>query len=176
VTTDCLVALDAGTGSGRCVIYDPHGRPLAAAREPFHYRGFVDPEMPLVRGFDIDPAEFWGTLAGCTRAALRELPHGARIRGVAATSQREACVFVDREGAVLYAGPNIDARGAIEGVEVMGRISSERLHAITGHYPPHIFPAVRYCWYRKHRSSPTRSPCRWRWARCWRARASAAPS
>ena len=67
-----------------------------------------------------------------------------------ATSQREGCVFVDGAGRVLYAGPNLDARAAIEGIELQERISHERLHAITGHAPPYIFPVARYLWFRKH--------------------------
>jgi len=147
---DCLVALDAGTGSGRCVVYDAAGRPLASAREPFHYRPVPDPAMPFARGFDLDPAEFWGVLARCTRQALHALPAGARIRGVAATSQREGCVLLDRDGTVLYAGPNVDARAVLEGMEALQRMSADRLHAITGHVPPHVFPLVRWLWFCKH--------------------------
>jgi len=147
---DCLVALDAGTGSGRCVVYDASGRPLASAREAFHYRPVPDPAMPFARGFDLDPVEFWGVLARCTRQALQALPGGARVRGVAATSQREGCVLLDQSGAVLYAGPNVDARAVLEGMEALQRMSADRLHAITGHVPPHVFPLVRWLWFCKH--------------------------
>ncbi len=147
---DCLVTLDAGTGSGRCVVFDSSGRVLAAAQEPFHYRALTDPNVPFVRGFDLDPDAFWGALARCARGAVGRLPPEARIRGVIATSQREGCVFVDRAGEPLYAGPNLDARALHEGIELQERISSDRLHAITGHAPPYIFAISRYVWFRKH--------------------------
>jgi len=147
---DCLVTLDAGTGSGRCVAFDLDGQPLASAQEAFRYRCFEDPDLPLVRGFDLDPDAFWGALARCSRSVLARLPAGTRVRGVIATSQREGCVFVDRSGDVLYAGPNLDARSAMEGIEVQERCGSERLHAITGHAPAYIFPVARYLWFRKH--------------------------
>jgi sugar (pentulose or hexulose) kinase len=150
VKTDCLVAFDAGTGSGRCVVYDACGRPLASARERFHYRMFSHPDVPLVRGFDLDPGAFWGSLAGCARRALAELPPGVRIRGVAATSQREGCVFLDRAGEVLYAGPNLDARATLEGFEAQQAFGIRRLHATTGHLPACVFPLARYLWFRKH--------------------------
>jgi autoinducer 2 (AI-2) kinase len=146
---DCLVALDAGTGSGRCVVYDTTGQPLASAQEPFRYRIFEDPTIPFVRGFDLDPEAFWGVIARCARKALGALPADARIRGVIATSQREGCVFLDRDGEVLYAGPNLDARAVAEGMELEGQIGAARLHAITGHAPPYIFPIARYQWFRK---------------------------
>ena len=147
---DVLVTLDAGTGSGRCVAFDPTGRPLASAQEPFRYTVFSDPSLPYLRGFDLDPQAFWGALARCTRAVVARLPAGTRVLGVAATSQREGCVLVDRAGEVLYAGPNLDARAALEGMEVLERIPAERLHALTGHAPPYIFPLARYLWFRKH--------------------------
>jgi autoinducer 2 (AI-2) kinase len=147
---DAIVTLDAGTGSGRCVVFDRAGRVLATAQEPFAYRGFVDPDMPLVRGFDLDPDAFWAALARCARTALGALPSETRVRAVIATSQREGCVFLDRDGAVLYAGPNLDARAAMEGLEMQGVISLARLHAITGHGPPYIFPLARFLWFRKH--------------------------
>jgi autoinducer 2 (AI-2) kinase len=150
VGADCLVTLDAGTGSGRCVVYDERGRPLASARERFRYRMFEHPDVPFVRGFDLDPAAFWQGLAGCTRSALAALPSGIRIRGVAATSQREGCVFLDRAGEVLYAGPNLDARATLEGFEVHQAFGVRRLHATTGHLPACVFPLARYLWFRKH--------------------------
>jgi sugar (pentulose or hexulose) kinase len=146
---DCLATLDAGTGSGRCVVYDAAGQPLAGAREPFHYRLVENPDFPYVRGFDLDPVALWGALAGCARRALAALPSDARIRGVIATSQREACVFLDRDDTVLYAGPNLDARAALEGMEVQHEIGAQRLHAITGHMPPYVFAVARWLWYRK---------------------------
>jgi autoinducer 2 (AI-2) kinase len=147
---DVVLTLDAGTGSGRSVAFDLQGRPLASAQEPFEYRCFSDPAMPFLRGFDLDPDAFWGVLARCARAVMARLPAGTRVRGVIATSQREGCVFLDQHGKVLYAGPNVDARAVAEGMEVQELIGSERLHAVTGHAPPYIFPLARYLWFRKH--------------------------
>jgi sugar (pentulose or hexulose) kinase len=147
---DVIVTLDAGTGSGRCVVFDAHGRVLAKAQEPFVYRGFADPDIPLIRGFDLDADRFWGALAGCARRALATLPAGVKIRAAIATSQREGCVFLDRDGAVLYAGPNLDARAAMEGMEAQSIVPLARMHAITGHAPPYIFPMARFLWFRKH--------------------------
>ena len=147
---DLLVALDAGTGSGRCVVFDTEGTVVASAQEPFTYRLLVDPEMPLLRGFDIDPVAFWGALGRCARSALAAVPSDAHIRGVVATSQREGCVFLDAAGGVLYAGPNLDARAVLQGMEAQSRMPSERLHAITGHAPPYIFALARYLWFRQH--------------------------
>jgi autoinducer-2 kinase len=150
VSRDVLVTLDAGTGSGRCVVFDTTGTVVASAQEPLSYHFFADPDLPMVRGFDLDPVAFWDVLGRCARTALAGLPADARIRGVIATAQREGCVFLDAAGEVLYAGPNLDARAVTQGMEVQSRIPPERLHAITGHAPPYIFAVSRLLWFRQH--------------------------
>jgi sugar (pentulose or hexulose) kinase len=147
---ELVVTLDAGTGSGRCVAFDLTGRPVASAQEAFRYRIFADPNVPFLRGFDLDPDAFWGALARCARAVVGQLPSDARVVGVIATSQREGCVLLDRDGDVLYAGPNLDARAAAEGMALQDKIPLSRLHGITGHAPPYIFPLARYLWFRNH--------------------------
>jgi hypothetical protein len=71
VARDYLLTLDAGTGSARCVVFDVEGRPVAAAQEPLSYHFFSDPDLPLVRGFDLDPVVFTRTMLGrCARTAV----------------------------------------------------------------------------------------------------------
>src|SRR5438046_2419893 len=38
-------------------------------------------------------------------------------------------------------------------MELLERIPAERLHRLTGHAPPYIFPLARYLWFRKHRDA-----------------------
>ncbi|GIW40154.1 MAG: autoinducer-2 kinase [Candidatus Binatia bacterium] len=152
-----FVALDAGTGGGKCAIFDATGRCLAAVRRPWSYRITSHPEIPFVRRFDFDPETFWSFLCECTRRALESARvEPQRIAGVAATSQREGCVFLDREGREVMAAPNLDARGFAEGLEVLEALGPERLYEVTGHSAPFIFPLVRYLWYRKQGGAPVR--------------------
>ncbi|MBI3784612.1 MAG: FGGY-family carbohydrate kinase [Deltaproteobacteria bacterium] len=145
------VTLDAGTGGGKCVIFDNDGKVLGTHRESWSYDVRVDPEVPFVKEFSFDAPRFWEILARCTRKALAQSGvQPGEIVGVAATSQREGCVFVDARGEEVYAGPNLDARGFREGLDVLGAIGSERLYRITGHSAPFIFPLSRYLWFRKH--------------------------
>jgi autoinducer 2 (AI-2) kinase len=76
------------------------------------------------------------------------------VIGVATTSQREGCVFLDGAGRALYAGPNLDSRSCLEGLEVLGALGVEQLYEITGHSAPFIFPLARYLWYRKQNGPP----------------------
>jgi sugar (pentulose or hexulose) kinase len=146
-----FVVLDAGTGGGKCVIFDATGKRLGAHREPWAYDLRLNPDIPFVKEFSFSAPAFWDILCGCTRRALDASGVApADVAGIACTSQREGCVFLDARGAEIYAGPNIDARGFNEGFEVLNTLGNERLYAITGHSAPFIFPLARYLWFRTH--------------------------
>ena len=150
-----LVALDAGTGGGKCTVFDPRGRLLAAHQEAWSYTVARHPEMPFVRCFSFDPDAFWAVMCRCVRTALERAAVDPReVAGVATTSQREGCVFLDASGDEIYAGPNLDARGFAEGMEVLAALGGERLYQITGHSAPFIFPLARYLWFRKKDPRP----------------------
>lgn len=147
---ELFVALDAGTGSAKCCVFDANGRLVARASEPWSYDIRDDPELPNVKHFSFDPQAFWSALARCVQRSLQAVGAApGRVAGVAATSQREACVFVDASGREVYAGPNLDARGFREGLEVLNELGAEQLYRITGHSAPFIFPLARYLWFRK---------------------------
>ena len=148
---NAFVALDAGTGGGKCVIFDAHGAILGAHREAWTYAVHSNADIPFVKEYSFDAPAFWDILCRCVRRAVAAagLSPGAVV-GVAATSQREGCVFLDARGTEVYAGPNLDARGFAEGLEVVTTLGAERLYAITGHSAPFIFPIARYLWFRKH--------------------------
>ncbi len=146
-----FVALDAGTGGGKCVIFDAAGKLLGAHREPWSYDLRLNPDVPFVKEFSFSAPAFWDILCRCAREALRAAAIApGEVVGVAATSQREGCVFLDAQGTEVYAGPNLDARGFAEGLEVLSTLGGDRLYQITGHSAPFIFPIARYLWFRKH--------------------------
>ena len=149
------VTLDAGTGGGKCIIFDGAGNVLGAHRESWNYDVHVDPDVPFIKEFSFSAQAFWNILARCVRTALeRAQISPSDVVGVAATSQREGCVFLDAHGIEVYAGPNLDARGFREGLEVLNVLGSERLYQITGHSAPFIFPIARYLWFRQHSTVP----------------------
>ncbi len=150
-----FVILDAGTGGGKCAIFDERGRLLGVHKEPWSYDVTVNAEMPFIKEFAFSAPAFWDILCRCTRAAVAKARIAAgEVVGVAATSQREGCVFLDGHGDEVYAGPNLDARGFREGLEILDRIGGARLYEITGHSAPFIFPIARYLWFRKHQTCP----------------------
>ncbi|MGH7803932.1 MAG: FGGY-family carbohydrate kinase [Candidatus Binatia bacterium] len=153
-----FLALDAGTGSGRAVLFDEAGNQLACAREEWSYESTHHPG-DMVAGHHFDADRFWGLLARASRAALAAAGvEPGSIAGVAATSQREGSVFLDGRGRELLATPNFDSRAIAEGVDVLQRLGADRLYEITGHEPPFIFPLSRLLWWRsRHPETPVAS-------------------
>ena len=129
--------------------------PPGAARRPSRalgVRSAVEPRYPLRQGVLVQRPGVLGHPVPLHPPRPAELRCGspADVAGIATTSQREGCVFLDAHGTEIYAGPNIDARGFNEGFEVLNTLGNERLYAITGHSAPFIFPLARYLWFRKH--------------------------
>ena len=145
----CLLALDAGTGSGRAAIFDAAGHLLACEAEEWSYEERQHPG-DFFPGYQFDPERFWASFCRSIRAALdRSGVRPADIIGIAATSQREGSVFLDGDGRELLATPNFDSRAVQEGLEVLDRFGADRLYGVTGHTPPFIFPLSRVLWWRR---------------------------
>ncbi|SDF13441.1 autoinducer-2 kinase [Limimaricola pyoseonensis] len=105
------LAIDAGTGSGRAVLFDETGREVAAEAREWWHAG--DPRYP--GSMDFDTAGNWAMLAECCRAVIaRSGVDPARIAGVSATSMREAFVLHDASGREIWACANVDARAEAE--------------------------------------------------------------
>jgi len=135
-----LLGLDAGSGSVRALLVDVEsGRTTVAVRRWEHS------PAPDGWGYDFDTDRNWGLLAEAVREALgRSGAAPTDVAGIAAASMRHSLVLV-REGKVLFAVPNKDARAAAEGMEMAAR-EGDALAARTGRWPSPIFTAPRLAW------------------------------
>ncbi len=104
-----LLALDAGTGSGRAVLFDEEGRQLAASAREWTHRS--EPEYPGSMTFDRD--HNWQLLVQCIRDVLAQVPE-ANVVAVTTTSMREGIALYDEQGEELWACANVDARAIQE--------------------------------------------------------------
>lgn len=139
-----LMALDAGTGAGRCFLVDTEGKEAFSA-----YREWTMLEDPAAGPFGraFDPQYYWQCLAESAREAMAK----AHIRpdqviAVSSTSQREGAVFLDKDGHELYAGPNQDARALGEGFMLMSQFG-QRAYEVSGHYLNFLFVPARLLWH-----------------------------
>ncbi len=108
-----ILALDAGTGSGRAVLFDETGRQLAAAAREWQHR--EEPGVPGSMTFAREAN--WALLTEAIREVLASVPD-ARVAAVSTTSMREGIALYDEAGGELWACANVDAR-AVEEVKAL---------------------------------------------------------
>lgn len=121
-----LLSWDAGSGGWRAVVVDTQGRLVdLGLREGRVVRA---PNLPA--SLEFDPEEMWATFGELTRQALCSVPP-EEILAMSTTSFRDGVVFLDRDGRVLYAGTNRDARSVAQGFEMAQR-HGETIYALTG--------------------------------------------
>lgn len=145
--TECVVALDAGSGSGRSAVFNLQGNLLAVAAED--WAPHVPEDEPL--GSEFDPEQMWAALCRTTRLALERagVPADA-VRGISTTSQRDGSVFLDAQGKELLCTTNRDARGVLHAEEVAKEFG-EQIYRVTGRWPLGLNALDRLGWLRLHR-------------------------
>jgi autoinducer 2 (AI-2) kinase len=138
-----LMALDAGGGSGRCLLLDPNSGRIFSAKQ-----NWIHPTAPNTYGlgFDLDTHDILVKLG----RAVREVLAGANaapdeILGIAVTSMRNTTVVLDADHTVLLATPNRDARALGEG-SLLGMERGAQIHAVSGHWPSPLFLGTRLLW------------------------------
>ena len=138
-----VVAIDAGTTGVRCMIVDSVGVPLSISRRTWEYT--TPPDLEIAQEFD--PNHFWHLICTVVKEALKTSKVNlAKLDSVATTSQRHGSVFLDDKGKEVYAGPNIDARGAMTQY-IIEESLGEKYHEITGCWPPLLFTPSRLSWF-----------------------------
>jgi len=102
-----LMAIDAGTGSVRAVIFNTLGEQIAFGQREWSHRSVPDAEGSM----DFDLSNNWELVCQCTRQAIEEANISAdAIVGVSSCSMREGIVVYDSTNQPLWACANVDAR------------------------------------------------------------------
>jgi autoinducer 2 (AI-2) kinase len=142
-----LLAIDAGTGSCRAVLFTAEGEQAAVAlREWTHHE---PPGVPGGQDFDVHAN--WLAIAACVREALRRAgADGAHVAAVSTTSMREGIVLYDADGAEVWACPNVDSRASTEAEELISEGAAERIYKEAGDWVSITAPA-RLRWLARHR-------------------------
>lgn len=113
---ELLLAIDAGTGSCRAVLFSVAGEQVAIGLLEYSH-----PECPGAEGSQVfDTQRNWSLIGECIREVLAAAPGGAAaVRAVSATSMREGMVLYDARGDEIWACPNVDSRAGEEAVELI---------------------------------------------------------
>jgi autoinducer 2 (AI-2) kinase len=142
-----LLAIDAGTGSCRAVLFTETGAQAGAGqREWIHHE---PPGVPGGQDFDVHAG--WQAIAACVRDALHAAgATGGDVAAVAATSMREGMVLYDAAGQEIWACPNVDSRAAAEAEDLIREGAAEKIYAEAGDWVSITAPA-RLRWLARHR-------------------------
>jgi len=147
--TTHLLVLDAGTGSGRAVIFDRDGNQAGFAQE--EWRHLPEDGVPGSMSFDVEGG--WALLRRCVGKALAACGLAGRdIAAVSATSMREGIVLYGADGREVWAVANVDSRAGAEVAELKARAPDlERaFYAVSGEtFALGALPRLE--WLRKHR-------------------------
>lgn len=106
-----LMAIDAGTGSIRAVIFDTKGNQISVAQKEWTH--LEEEGVPNSMSFDCETN--WTLACECIKESLACANlKGEDIVALSATSMREGIVLYDKEGKELWAVANVDARASKE--------------------------------------------------------------
>lgn len=106
-----LMAVDAGTGSVRAVLFDTDGNQICCVGREWEHK--TDPRFP--GSMDFDWVHNWNLARGCIREVLSQSGiDAAEIAAVSTTCMREGIVLYDAQGQEIWACANVDARSIDE--------------------------------------------------------------
>lgn len=139
---DLLLAIDAGTGSCRAVLFTPDGSQVGIVQ-----REYSHPQVPGVLGSQVfDTVANWQLICACTREALTVAGVSAdAVRAVSATSMREGMVLYNARGREIWACPNVDSRAGDEAGELVRSGAAQEIYELSGDWVAITAPA-RFLW------------------------------
>ena len=110
-----LMAVDAGTGSVRAVIFDVHGNQIECVQE--EWKHLEDPKYPGSMNFDWE--KNWNAAKRCISEAIKKAKiDSGDIAAVSTTCMREGIILYDKNGKELWACANVDARSTAEVIQL----------------------------------------------------------
>lgn len=105
------MAIDAGTGSVRAVLFDTSGNQLGCAQKEWFHK--EDPKYP--GSMDFDWKENWVLACTCIQEVLKNTGiDPTNIEAISTTCMREGIVLYDKDGNEIWACANVDARSSDE--------------------------------------------------------------
>ena len=106
-----LMAIDAGTGSIRAVIFDTKGNQISMSQQEWRHLE----EEGVANSMSFDFKKNWLLVCECIKDSLLSANlKGEDIVALSATSMREGIVLYDANGEELWAVANVDARAEKE--------------------------------------------------------------
>ena len=125
-----LMAIDAGTGSVRAVLFDTEGRQIGCVQREWTH--LEDPRWP--GSMDFDWTHNWALASECVRGVIAETGvNPADIAAVSTTCMREGIVLYDKEGHEIWACANVDARSTDEVGQLIDAVHAKTVLELVNH-------------------------------------------
>ena len=106
-----LLAIDAGTGSVRAVIFDTNGKQISVGQKEWTHLE----EEGVQNSMSFDFKNNWNLVIDCIKEALLEAKIDASdILALSSSSMREGIILYDKDGNELWGVANVDARASDE--------------------------------------------------------------
>jgi autoinducer 2 (AI-2) kinase len=147
LSSTLLLTIDFGTYYIKTLLFTPTGEIRVRRVTPIIY---YDPTGLVGIGKEFDSQKVWTAITQLIRQSIKDAKCSANeINGIAVTSQRLGTVFLDKQGSVIYAGPNLDGRGILVQDAVAEQL--ETACPPTGCWPPLLYSLCRLLWFKQHK-------------------------
>ena len=127
-----IVVVDAGTTRIRCLVFNSKGEAVVERSAAWSYveSGELSPYARELNAIGV-----WESTARLIAECVGDgRVEAGQVEAVTVTSQRQGVVFLDRDGGILYAGPNTDLR-AVFGGAAIDEAMGGRVFEVTGRLP-----------------------------------------
>ena len=142
-----IMALDQGTTSSRCILFDKKGSICSMAQKEFTQ---IYPQAGWV---EHNPREIWASQLAVAIEAMANIgAEASQLAGIGITNQRETTIVWDREtGEPVYNAIVWQCRRTAEYIDgLKSRGYTERIRAKTGLVPDAYFSASKIFWILEH--------------------------
>lgn len=143
----CLLGIDAGTTSIKCVLFDQAGRVLASGMSEYEL------SMPQPGFVEVEAETYWNAFKDALAKILKESNVDAqKISGAAVSSQGETFLTLDRDGKPLRrAIVWLDNRSGEEARLIRDRFGVDEIYRVTGQNEViPTWPATKILWLKRN--------------------------
>lgn len=143
---DHFLVIDAGTGSGRVIIFDENGRQVVIHQQEWSHSN----QSGVPGAIDFDTESAWETIERLIQKSIREadIPPES-IKAISSTSMREAMVLYNQRGEEIWACSNVDARASAEVISLKRMGLEKEVYQFTGQTFS-ISDVARLLWVKRH--------------------------
>ncbi|MEI0560743.1 autoinducer-2 kinase [Brachyspira pilosicoli] len=140
-----ILALDAGTGSVRAVVFDISGNQIFESAKEYVHK--INEKYPGSIDFDIE--NNWKLICDCIKDVLNKVS-ADDIISISTTSMREAFVLYDEKKQPIWACSNVDARAYEETIELRKNPSLEKDIYLLSGQTFSLCAIPRLLWIKRH--------------------------